>query len=178
MSKDPTYIPASELADTDDPSLIWRVSLPDYAPAEQILVNVNRLGRLAWLGGMESLRVDSYVGDVTQMTPEVDAVDTQGTATATMKGSISKAETHKTGVSGFNDPDVPYDYEWTRGKVSLNVAEIDERVAQKSTLRDPKEWSKQIDRALRTGVRESSWKSLVSKAPQEYKLNGVSFLAG
>jgi hypothetical protein len=178
MSKEYNYVSVAELAEADDPSLVWRVPLPDYAPTEQIMVNVHRLGRLAHLGGMESLRIDGYVGDITQVTPEVDAVDDQGTATATVKGSISKPETFKTSLSRFDDAELPYDYEWTSGKVSLNIAELDERVARRTKLRDPKEWSRQIDKALRGGVRTNSWESLVSKAPSDYKWSGVPFLTG
>lgn len=90
-----SYVPASQLADMDHPSIVWRVALPDYAPAENIMVNVDRLSRLARLGGMESLRIASYSGDTTQVTAEVGQVDDHGTATAMMKGSVSRAETQK-----------------------------------------------------------------------------------
>jgi len=175
VSRESAYVPVSVLAEADDSSLIWRLALPEYAPSEQIMVNVKRLGRLAHLGGMESLRVDGYAGDTTQVAPQVTSVDGQGAATAAAEGSVAKAETHKAGTSGFADPEIPYDYEWTRGAISLNVAELDERVGRRSKLRDPKEWSKQIDRALRAGIRDSSWESLVGKAPLSYKLNGLPF---
>jgi|GEM_PF-6760410 len=47
MSRESDYIPVSELANADHPSLAWRVSLPEYAPSDQILVNVKRLSKLA-----------------------------------------------------------------------------------------------------------------------------------
>ena len=136
--------------------------MPDYAPAESVLVNVDRISRLAFLGGMESLRIDSYAGDTTQVIPETDSVYEKGIATASLKGVISRAETQKSDALTPGALEVPEEYRWSRGTVSLNISEIDERVGTKGHLRDPKEWSRQLDKALRAGIRESSWSSLIS----------------
>lgn len=176
MSKEAAYVPVSELSDLEHSRVIWRAALPDYAPAENILVNVDRLSRLASLGGMESLRITGYSGDTTQVTPEAGSVNQQGVATAVLKGSVSKAETHKANASAFEDAELPYEYQWTKGRIALNLSEIDERVARKSDLRDPKQWSKQLDRALRSGVRDSSWESLIAGSTN--KTAGLYALAG
>jgi len=176
MSKNTAYIPASDLTDLEHPRIVWRLALPDYAPAENILVNVDRLNKLAYLGGMESLRIAAYDGDATQVSPEVNSVDQQGAATATMKGSVSKAKTYKADASTFENDSVAvaYDYQWAKGTVALNVPGIDEAVARKSHLRDPKQWSRQLDKALRAGVRESSWESLISKSTNKSQLIQVA----
>jgi len=164
MSKESAYISASELGEIEHPRIVWRVALPDYAPAENILVNVDRLNRLAWLGGMESLRVSSYSGDTTQVSAEAGDINEQGAATAIMKGSVTKAKTYKTAVDNSSEGFLTSGLAWTKGKVQLNITEIDEKVLRKSNLRDPKEWSRQLDKALRPAVRESSWHSLTGKA--------------
>lgn len=171
------FVPLAAMGDLEQERVIWRANLPDYAPSENITINLDKLARLARLGGMESIRVESYVGDTTQIVPEVNSVDQHGVASASKKASISKAKTLKTEVGGALDIEVPYDYRWQLGKISLNIAEIDERVAQKGNLRDADAWSKELDKALRKGMVKNSWDSLVVGPPISGKVKPLSDLS-
>jgi hypothetical protein len=161
-SRESSYIPVPELGDLEESRLIWRVNLPDYAPAENILVNVDRINKLAWLGGMESLRVSSYDGNTTQVSAEIGGIDNNGTATAVMKGAVAKAKTFE--VDNAAQSASLQRYGWSKNRVNLNIPEIDERVARSTNLRDPNEWSKQLNKALKPAIRESSWQSLIQQS--------------
>ena len=166
MSVSGSYIPVSELAELEHPEFAWRVALPEYAPADDILVNADRIRMLARLGGMRSIAINSYSGDITKTTvPNIASIDDHGTAAASRSVAISVAETQHAQASKGNN--YLYEYFWADGNIALNVAEIEERVAQRGNLRSPKFWSKQIDSALRQGIKCSGQASLIENVPRQ-----------
>ncbi len=168
MEKESAYIPASELSNSGYGRVFWRVSWPDYAPVENILVNVDRLDRLAKLGGMRLLLISSHIGKITQISPEIDSVDKSGVASAAVKGSLSVAKTYKIAKLDPDDRRIPYESQWSDAMVSLNIAEIDERISRMGKLRDPQAWASQLNKDLKAGIRKAAWKSLVSDATRKY----------
>lgn len=169
------YIPASELGDFESERVIWRLNLPNYAPAENIGVNVGRLDRIARLAGFESLRIGTYAGDVTSVKPEIDGVGNDGSVTASMSTTVSKAETQK--ISVEPEGESIEEYTWTNGQVSLNMAEIDNRVGEKGVnLRDPKQWAKEINAAMRQGINNVARNNIIERPTLRSKLRVPAYL--
>ncbi len=163
MSRE-NYIPASEVADYPHDNLSWLVNLPDYAPARHLGINVNRLGKLAHLGGFDHLYIAGHSGEVTQAAPVMTSVDEHGQATAGMGGAIVKARVLESHVYPDLIPgtwdDLLHAYRWPDGRLSLNMNEIDSRVAEAGDLRSSKVWAKNLNRALKKGTREITRKHL------------------
>lgn len=170
------YVPLSELSDYEDRRLIWRVELPPYAPAEQIGINTRRLGKLARLGGLESLRVATYAGETTKVTPGIDSVDEFGQATASMSAAETKADLQQNNLSSFEDIEIPYEYQWQKGSILINSSELDYRIGEKGKLRDPQAWAKELNEALKLGIKGASEKSLIEKVPLYEKMRTPTLL--
>ena len=164
------FTPVSELAEYDDGRISWGLTLPEYAPVDQIGVNIKRLGRLARLGGFNSLKINGYRGDITSVSPEINDVDESGQATAGMRASVTKAPLQKSGVE---KPDLYeeefYEYFWPNGTISVNVAAVDERVAEKRGLRSGSVWADEINSAVKLGIRDSTSRHLLENPPSYIK---------
>ncbi len=177
MSK---YIPFSEMEAAETDPVIWRVNLPEYVPANEIGINLRRLGRLARLSGFESLRVASYDGEVTKLAPGIDSVGQDGSATASMPSAVSKAETSRQSIHGQTAPELPLsieDYTWTNGALLLNTSEIDGRVGQKGNVRDANVWAKELNAALTKGMRAMVAKNLIERPSMFHKITAPLPLA-
>ncbi len=180
------FTPVSELAGHKTERIHWSAELPDYAPAEAIGVDIERLGKLARLGGCNQVTITSGGGDVTEMMPGVSSVDEHGSATATMSATIVKAEL--TQLQRGEAPDAfarrHYDYFWPNVTMKLNLSEITDRLSaskKPGALRQPAAWADQINKAMKQGFRRVARENLLINAPLGYKLSPFvceGFLAG
>jgi len=136
------FIPASDLAGYETERVRWDVELPPYAPAEGIGINIGRLGRLAHGGGFNHITVVNYAGETTEVAPNVDNVNMQGSATASMRASIKKAPLADMQAAGNPSTLAQdyYEYYWPNGTLKLNLSEITNKLSsskKSGALRDP-----------------------------------------
>lgn len=156
------FIPISELQEFEGRRIVWNLVLPDYAPSERIGVNIQRLGRIARIGGFNSLTIDSFIGETSSIDLEPDSVDKHGQATAVSKVSAVKAKIQRVDI-GEPNPEYEDDreYVWPDGVISLNLPELDERVAQDGSVRGADNWSKHLNEALKQGVNSATINHLI-----------------
>lgn len=168
------FIPISELSEYETERIHWSAELPDYAPAEAIGVNVERLGNLARLGGFNQLTITSGAGDITETMPSVSSVDEHGSATATMRATIKKAELTELHQEAPGTLDKRrYEYFWPNATMNLNLSEITDRLSSSKkpgALRQPKAWTNQIDQAMRQGIRRAARENLLTNTSPAQKL--------
>ena len=163
--------PLSELDGYSSEKLAWRVALPDYVPADWIGINIPKVEKLAHIAGLGHLRIVS-AGDEgsTQYQASVVGGDAQGNAVAGKSSAINKAELLDTDVNrpdGISD--ALYEYSWGDGTISINSAELTDRIVRgrigDGSLRSGRAWSHQLDRAVRRGIRQTAKDQLISNVP-------------
>lgn len=167
------YIPLPEVAEHIGDQLGWSVGLPDYAPIEGIGVNLEKLSKLAHLGGFGHLHVTGYAGELTKETPVMTSVDERGQATAGLGGAVVRAEVLKASVSPDLTPgswdELLHAYQWPNGKLSININEIDSLVGKAGDLHDPKAWAEKLNKFVALGTRQITRKHLFTERSAKEK---------
>lgn len=100
MSRD--LVPVTELpsidsidsleVDAPEQRCLWDFDLPPTLDAERIVVDMGRLKRVQRIGAVISNQIVSYQGDVTTVTPGINGIQDDGTATASSRASVQHAQ--------------------------------------------------------------------------------------
>lgn len=151
-----TELPFAEgdiIIGADDPvaNCFWNFELPPTLDAERIVIDMTRLQRVQKIGAVVSNVVSSYQGDVTKVTPGINGIQGDGTATASNSASVQQAErTKQYFIPEFSCP--THD---AYGRVvlinDLNKAEMVSRISdQKSRTSKTREeiWAKELNDAF------------------------------
>ncbi len=157
-----SYTPISQ-AETD--RVRFNLSLPSFVDQDQILVNLRRVHTMCQIGGIRYLRVEGDAqSEVSSSTPLVLGVDSSGHAFAGLKAertSVPEFTTDHNNRSGRS----LYQSRWVDGIVTLNLAEISEKIQQekkwRNGLRSPDAWSHHLDKSLRGGITRIGGKHLM-----------------
>jgi hypothetical protein len=148
-----------------DDRLAFGLTLPEYVPTDQIGLNVSRLQQLTRLGGLGHFRVSSQAGDRTTYQAEITGMDASGSATAGMKVAKQEAALSSAQVDADKASSEAIDfseYRWGAGHVIVNLTEMtDKIIGEGASLRNPRPWSKLLDKALRKGVSSAAEKQLM-----------------
>ena len=151
------------------------LGIPDYAQPERILFNTRRIGRMAALGGFHGdVLISGYHGETTEYTPGITGQGADGSAFASMIGSVKKAPLADVGSAGF-DPlgHIQHDL-----RLRVNTAELTDRLErQHANVRDPHSWARHLDQALGEGLRHAAWAHMARKNPPNFEV-AISLIFG
>lgn len=149
------YHPLNALEEEGAPKIDIALGLPAYVNTEKIGVNIRTLHRMMRVGGLSTLSVVGTAGETSSYTPNIDARNSDGTASASKAGIEKIVPTyavHRELQETMITP--PYiTGRWADATVAVNLDEIQDRIGKKKELiRSPEAWGKHLDSALRDGV--------------------------
>jgi hypothetical protein len=151
------------------------LGIPEYAQPERILFNTQRIGRMAALGGFHGdVLISGYQGEATEYTPGVTGHGADGSAFASMVGSVKKAPLANVDM-GAPDPLAHIQHDL---RLSVNTAELTDRLErQRANVRDPAAWASHLDRAVKEGLRDAAWQHMVRRRPPDFE-KAISIVFG
>lgn len=155
MGKENILVPIDE-AHTDR---IRFVSEFPYVDKKQIGVNLNRIQQIMDLGGIRSLRVSTVEKKEESHSPTVVGFDSQGGAYAGKTSSRTIGETHEYEGKVHRDKESGFSpvVDLT---INLNTVEMSGRISRKEGVRSADAWSREIDRIVKKGMRDSGTRVL------------------
>lgn len=128
-----------------------------YVPGTEINVNLGRIARSAHLGRLGSIAFRRY-SEQTQVTPGVDSVSEDGSATASFSASASKTPRIDSTIEPYRML-LPVANKGT-GVIKINMGHKDMDDAR---LRDAEPWAHFLDRATSEGLRGCAKSKLLSR---------------
>lgn len=156
MSRD-SLVPFSELQEFHSERLGSHVHLPEYVPADRIMLDTDRLDRIRKWSGLGNVFMESYDGDTTRVDASVSGVGSDGSAVAGGRRSISPTDLQETAVSRcIPQHHALSDYCWPEGLIRINTAEMSQRLSSDGQLRNPEAWSKALNKAVTGGMQEAA----------------------
>lgn len=167
MSKE--FQPLSSLPECEIPRINWQLELPDYAPSNEVGINTRALSRFAKLGGYDSLTIRAEDMGTTKTVPGLDGMNGDGSATSSAGGSVYHPDNVKALAKDGREPGCndSYDaYHWRTGVLTVNSQVILDRLSRNrdDALRSGAAWSKELDKALKSGLTASARESLIAKS--------------
>lgn len=150
-------VPLSRLNNLETEGYAFHIQLPDYAPSEELGLDIGRLNRIKRWTGFGHLILNTYAGDTTEATPVVASLAPDGSATAGSKFSTEEADLYDTDMTKCTWAHNQFpEYCRPSGLVKLNTNEILQRLSTDTktpgALRDPQAWADQLNSSLTDGV--------------------------
>ncbi len=132
--------------------------LEPYVPSSEINVHLGRIGRAAHFGHLGSLAFRRY-SEQDSITPGVDSVSEDGSATASFSASASKAPRIDPAVNIHSSPL----FNKGSGTVKINLGHED---LNDINLREAKLWANYLDTTMGESIRACSNRKLLSSKTQ------------
>ncbi len=147
------FVPISE-AKTEEIKIY--PNLPGWVNTDQIGVNMALIHRLTHLAGIYPLIVTgSNSLETTSLVPEITGVDSQGSASASFKAAKTLVPTHNYRLSEGDDF-LTHDRRWSAGLITINNAEITQRIRDdnrfQGDIRSSKAWSYYLNQTIKDGI--------------------------
>jgi hypothetical protein len=146
-----SFVPLSELQGER-----VNLQLPEYAPTEAIGINLERIDRLAHLGGfaLGETSISTFSGGTTTHGLGVTGRNADGTAIA---GAASTRNAERGRGTFEQDSHLGFCHGRPSLTVQVNQEEIVQRLSNASKLRDARAWSAQLDTSIARGLKRASW---------------------
>lgn len=163
-------------------NLLIELNLPQVVDQDRIGINVSRIDSLCRLSGIEALAIIGTTGEETSKTiPQIVGMNPDGSAVASKSIAKTTVPTSKRLQIAFKHVD-NMSLRNTQLNVFVNIDEISQTAAEsKSGIREPKVWSENLDKELRTSLRKAGTENLIKYwdpySKLMYKL-GPIFVAG
>ncbi len=145
------------------------INLPEYAPVEDIFIDVNRIATLAKYGRLASINFMTYDGNHSANDNiSIGSAYNDGTASAskTIAAVVSRA------TNDLNPTHERYErYPRSRATIRLNTSHPDIQTAK---IRTPQPWATLLDEGIREGVIQASTKQLLRPSEERRFLFGFN----
>lgn len=148
----------------------FAVTLPEFVNTDNIGVNLRGLERLANMGGIAHVRVDTVEGDVSQFVPIIVGVNKDGTAIAGKAGVKTSVPTytldleHLGSLSGWTPKFLPHATDWINTRVTVNTNEVKNRIKDdskwKNGVHSTEAWAYHLNKSVKEGVTDQGIKHL------------------
>lgn len=130
-----------------------------YAPTDQVAVDLGRIARIAKIGRLNEVEIGQYHEQDETYQPTVSGLDDNGTATASQSG-LRRAQLDRSKIEDVEGVKSIMLRGHTDIKINFAHPDISE-----SNPRDPKNWSKVIDLAIKDALKVSSARQLFTSSP-------------
>lgn len=144
----------------DQAAFTWDFDLPPSVDTERIELNVLKIKQIQKIAHFSSSHVIGYQGETTQITPGINGINNNGTATASRSISVIKAQTQKSNLEDeFNDARFMLSHGTTETTHRLNKAEIVARVVDLKSQKgidSNHAWAKELNTVLNDSIRSAA----------------------
>jgi hypothetical protein len=134
--------------------ILSTLPLEPYVPSDEIDINLGRIARAARIGHLNSLTFSRY-SEQTSVTPGVDSLGEDGSATASFSANASTPPRADSSLDRGN----PSLYKKGQGTIKINLGHED---LNEVNLREAKPWAQYLDIATSEGLRACSNRKLLS----------------
>jgi hypothetical protein len=165
------FFPLREVEDREIEGIKVSLNLPDYVDSDKIGVNLRGIYRLCRMGGIGAIRIiGSMDGDISTYAPDIVGMNSDGAAEAGKRGLKRKAPLFH-GEPRLVSQKLPSECSWLDTTINVNLREIKCRILDKKNkkLREPGNWTDDLDKALRTGISSEGTRHLIKDVTENQK---------
>ena len=151
------FYPLSKIEEEEMPNLKFDLNLPEYVDKDRIGINLKGIYQMCRVGGIRTLYVAGQSGETSSYTPTIVGRSEDGTGYAGKTGIAKKVPTYSSSYEKATG-NLPFQAKWIDAQVQLNLTEMSDRI---QVVRSTREWSGELNEALRNGISENGQSHLL-----------------
>lgn len=154
------------------------LNLPTYLDQDRVGVNLSEIRRLCDWGGIRELRIIGKTdGETSQVIPEVNGINSDGSASASKKMAKVDVPTSTSDMNSFMPKKGSrIAYRWVAARVDVNNNEIAARTAEKpGGAHSVGNWAEELDKGIKLPIRQIGHRNLLT-TPESGDKTDYTFL--